>query len=168
MILSSRRGVHILALDSVRHYSCCGKIPYKNMELALEEMDLILIRYGQDGEPLGAYYCVFCNHHHIGRRPKPTTLKWVQDIEVLLRYDFESPCKLCEYDPRTIKTMGQSASRTKRVEALLPVLRDMQIEDPAHLTLSDWKVICGRAGVKAKAPSETTLAEIKQRMAENS
>ena len=81
-------------LDSIRHNSCCGKLAYKSEQAAQEAIVRLRERYGDDGQALHAYYCVFCNDFHLGRRPKPSALQALGLAE-LLSYGFSEPCQFC-------------------------------------------------------------------------
>jgi len=83
-------------IHQVRHFSCCTKRQVFNGLDATEiGRQRLVDKYGEDGEPMVCYYCVFCNMFHIGRRPKATVLLILEDLESLLRYDFNSACPTC-------------------------------------------------------------------------
>lgn len=83
-------------LEWVRHRSCCVKVRHATMQAADRQAMLLQKADVVDGEPLGAYYCVFCNDFHIGHSTgQSATRKILLDIERLLLFDFRAPCGIC-------------------------------------------------------------------------
>lgn len=68
----------------IRHAMCCKKKRMIHMDTAQSKA-----RSG-----MSAYYCVFCNYHHIGHNIKKP-VKPLAYIDQLLRFDFLSDCPLC-------------------------------------------------------------------------
>lgn len=85
------------ALNVIRHAMCCGKMRHKTMAIAERMVEELRAAGKLQGET-EAYYCVFCNFHHIGRKSRSKHVKVRQEkmtLKNLLKYPFDESCRFC-------------------------------------------------------------------------
>jgi hypothetical protein len=54
---------------AIRRKACDGKTRYESFAAAASALRTLLRKVGNDGWPLGAYGCRFCNGFHFGHVP---------------------------------------------------------------------------------------------------
>ena len=81
----------------IRHAMCCKKQKHATLEGAHNAYRETVIRK-KDEDHNDAYYCVFCNYFHHGRKRSRGKDAWWRKPEVLerlLKFGFDDPCPHC-------------------------------------------------------------------------
>ncbi len=86
---------HATTLHSVRHAMCCGKVKYSWRGPGEEFIARSNKKYQVEKQ---AYYCPFCNHYHVGGKPKAKTVSAISNIKRMLIFDYGEACE-CAKQP---------------------------------------------------------------------